>query len=87
MLTGPSLALSLGSVIYMLYIFSVLSCKLGSVTKMRPFYRGYYAAIGLIGLALVSSWLLLTIRITPDLLPLAWRDETLYLIIFNAALA
>jgi hypothetical protein len=87
MLTGPSVAFSLIGVIYLLYIFSVLSRKLGSVTKMRPFYRGFYLAIGLIGLALVSSWLLLTVRITPDLLPVAWRDETLYLIIFNAALA
>ncbi len=87
MLTGPSLAFSLIGVIYLVYIFSVLSRKLGSVTKMRPFYRGFYVAIGLIGLALVSSWLLLTARITPDLLPVAWRDETLYLVVFNATLA
>jgi hypothetical protein len=87
MLTGPSLAFSLFGVIYLVYIFSVLSRKLGSVTKMRPFYRGFYVAIGLIGLALVSSWLLLTVRITPDLLPVAWRDETLYLVIFNATSA
>jgi hypothetical protein len=87
MLTGPSLAFSLIGVIYLLYIFSVLSRKLGSVTKMRPFYRGYYVAMGMIGLAVVASWLLLTVRMTPDLLPVAWRDETLYLVIFNAALA
>lgn len=87
MLTGPSLAFSLIGVIYLLYIFSVLSRKLGSVTKMRPFYRGFYVAIGLIGLGMVSSWLFLTVRITPDLLPAAWRDETLYLAIFNVALA
>jgi hypothetical protein len=87
MLTGPSLAFSLIGVIYLLYILSVLSRKLGSVTKMRAFYRGFYLAIGLIGLAVVASWLLLTVRITPDLLPVAWRDETLYLVIFNTTMA
>jgi hypothetical protein len=86
MLTGPSLALSLFGVIYMLYIFSVLSRKLGGVTKMRPYYRGFYVAMGLIGLAVVASWLLLTVRVTPDLLPAAWHDETLYLVIFAVAL-
>jgi len=87
MLTGPSLAFSLVGVIYLLYILSVLSRKLGGVTKMRPIYRGFYVAMGLIGLGVVSSWLLFTARVTPELLPAAWRDETLYLVIFNVALA
>ena len=87
MLTGPSCAISLVGVIYMLYIFSVLSRKLGGVTKMRPLYRGFYVAMGLIGLAAVSSWLLLTIRVTPALIPAALRDETVYLVIFVAALS
>ena len=87
MLTGPSFAISLCGVIYMLYIFSVLSRKLGGVTKMRPFYRGFYIAMGLIGVAAVASWLLLTVRVTPDLLPATLRDETLYLVIFVAALS
>jgi len=86
MLTGPSLALSLFGVVYMLYIFSVLSRKLGGVTKMRPYYRGFYVAMGLIGLAAVSSWLLLTVRVTPDLLPATWHDETPYAVIFAVAL-
>ena len=87
MLTGPSFAFSLCGVIYMLYIFSVLSRKLGGVTKMRPFYRGFYVAMGLIGFAVVASWLLFTVRVTPDLLPATLRDETLYLVIFVAALS
>ncbi len=87
MFTGPSLALSLIGVIYMLYIFSVLSRKLGGVTKMPPLYRGFYVAIGLMGLALLTSWLMLTVRVTPDLLPAAWREENLYRVIFVVALA
>ncbi len=87
MLTGPSFVISLCGVIYMLYIFSVLSRKLGGVTKMRPFYRGFYVAMGLIGLAVVASWLLFTVRVTPDLFPATLRDETLYLVIFVAALS
>jgi hypothetical protein len=87
MLTGPASAISLLALIYMLYIFSVLSRKLGSVTKMKPWYRAFYWASGLIGLAIVVSWLLLTSRVTPDLLPMTLRDETPYLVVFDVALA
>ncbi len=40
------------AVIYLLYILSRLSERLGSVEKMPPFYRYYYVAalLGLIGL-------------------------------------
>ncbi len=87
MLTGPSFVISLCGVIYVLYIFSVLSRKLGGVTKMRPFYRGFYVAMGLIGVAVVASWLLLTVRVTPDLFPATLRDEAPYLGVFVISLS
>jgi hypothetical protein len=77
MLTSPSSVVSLLAVIYMLYIFSVLSRKLGGVTKMKPYYRGYYWAIGLMAVAVVAHSLNITSRISPDLLP-EWLSSDLF---------
>ncbi|NLE77642.1 MAG: hypothetical protein GX605_12945 [Chloroflexi bacterium] len=42
------------AIVYAILILRQLSEKLGSVTKMRPYYRGYYVAIALLGVALLS---------------------------------
>jgi uncharacterized membrane protein len=42
----PLSVIGLGAVMYMLYIFANLSRRLGQVTKMRPYYRAFYVAIG-----------------------------------------
>lgn len=54
-LTIPFSAIGLLAVIYMLYIFATLSRRLGTVTKMTPYYRGFYAAMGLVAAALVVA--------------------------------
>jgi hypothetical protein len=87
MFTGPSSEISLLSIIYLLYIFSVLSRKLGHVMKMKPYYRGFYGAMGLIGLALVASWLRLTAQLSPQLLPVVLLDDRVYLFIYDLPLA
>lgn len=69
MLTSPSSVLSLLGELYMLYIFSVLSRKLGAVTKMKPYYRGYYVAMVLIVVAVVAHSLRLTSQVMPEELP------------------
>jgi hypothetical protein len=75
MLTGPSSVLSLLGEMYMLYILSVLSRKLGAVTKMKPYYRGYYVAMGLIGVAVVAHSLWLTAQAVPNFLPWIMTSE------------
>ncbi len=50
-LTIPFSIVSLLAVMYMLYIFATLSRRLGTVTKMKPHYRGFYVAIILVGFA------------------------------------
>ena len=47
-------SLALFSLLYALLILAQFGSKLGAVTKMRPFYRGYYVAAGLVALALVG---------------------------------
>lgn len=50
-------SLALFSLLYALLILAQFGSKLGAVTKMRPFYRGYYAAAGLVALALVGRFI------------------------------
>ena len=50
-LTIPLSTVGLLAVIYMLYIFATLSRRLGAVTKMKPYYRGFYVAMGLVAIS------------------------------------
>ncbi len=59
-LTIPATLLAAIAVIYLLYIFVVLSRKLGAVTKAKPHYRWLYVSIGLLIFAAVSQWLILS---------------------------
>lgn len=51
----PGSAAGLLAVIYLLYILATLSRRLGQVTKMRPYYRGFYVAMVLITVAMIVS--------------------------------
>lgn len=79
MLTGPSSVLSLLGEMYMLYILSVLSRKLGAVTKMKSYYRGFYGAMVLILVAVGAHSLRLTTLYSPDTLPAIFYDEGFYI--------
>lgn len=56
-LTIPFSLAGLLAVMYMLYIFATLSRRLGAVTKMKPYYRGFYAAILLVTLSVIVALL------------------------------
>jgi chromate transport protein ChrA len=45
------------AVAVMLYILAMLSRRLGAVTKMKPYYRGFYLAMAGVIFALVSTLL------------------------------
>jgi hypothetical protein len=47
-------SLGLASLVYVLYVLAQFGRKLGAVTKMRAFYKGYYAAAGLVTVALIA---------------------------------
>ena len=42
------------AVMYMLYILANLSQRLGDVLKMPPYYRSFYAAMGFLGVSILS---------------------------------
>jgi hypothetical protein len=45
------------AVMVTLYIFAVLSRKLGAVTKMKPYYRGFYIAMAAVAVAIGAALL------------------------------
>jgi len=76
------------SLIYALLILAQLGKKLGAVTKMRSVYRGYYAAVVLVGLSLVLRLVRASVFwAEPDSLPAALNEPLLYLLLYHLPLA
>ena len=76
------------SLIYALLILAQLGKKLGAVTKMRSTYRGYYAAVVLVGLSLVVRLVRASVFWAQrDGLPAALNEPLLYLFLYHIPLA
>jgi hypothetical protein len=75
----------LAAIIYMLFILAQFGRKLGAVTKMSPYYRGYYIAIGCVGLALMVRLLRISVFQVPsdDIL----HTSLFYLLLYHLPLA
>jgi len=76
------------ALIWALIILLRLSQKLGDVMKMKPYYRGYYLAIGLVSLALGMRLLAASFWYEP-IWPLAtWlKEASFYPLVHHIALA
>lgn len=85
-LTGFFSVFGLLAEIYLLYIYVILSRKLGNVTKMKPYYRGFYAAIGLITVAVLAHLLRLISSLAPQSLPPALNTDDFYLFTYYGPL-
>lgn len=57
LLNIPLSVSGLVAVMVMLYILATLSRRLGAVTKMKPYYRGFYFAMAGVLIAIVSTLL------------------------------
>jgi hypothetical protein len=88
-IVGAILAsMALVSLLYALMILSRFGRKLGAVTKMRPFYRGYYLAVCLVGVALVVRLIRVTVFWAPvDAIPSVLNSPILYLLLYHLPLA
>ncbi len=68
-LLTPLGVVGLIAVLYVLNILANLSQRLGAVTKMRPYYRGFYAAMALMTVSILAriagSSLVLSGRLNP----------------------
>ena len=79
-LTIPAALVASIAIIYLLYIFAMLSRKLGAVTKMKPYYRWLYVALVLVVVSLTCEWIVLTLRTAPQAAPDWLLSEWFYLL-------
>ena len=63
------------SLLLLFYILAKLSERFGSVIKMRPLYRYYYAAVLFLGAGYISHSLLAVAYLTPESVP-AWLTSS-----------
>jgi hypothetical protein len=68
-LTIPAALIASVAVVYLLYIFLVLSRKLGAVNKTKPYYRWLYVSIIIVVVTTVIEWIILTVRTAPQNAP------------------
>jgi hypothetical protein len=81
-------SMGLVSLLYALMILSRFGRKLGAVTKMRPFYKGYYAAAGCLGLALIVRLVRATVFWAPEAaIPPILSSPLFYLVLYHLPLA
>lgn len=55
LLNIPISVSGLAAVMVVLYILAALSRRLGAVTKMKPYYRGFYVAIACLAIAIGAA--------------------------------
>jgi hypothetical protein len=80
-------AMGLISVLYALLVLAQFGRKLGAVTKMRPFYRGYWVAAGCVGLALVMRFIRASVfRAPPESVPSMVNAPSFYLLLYHLPL-
>jgi hypothetical protein len=85
-LTIPAALIGSIAVGYLLYIFLVLSRKLGAVTKAKPRYRWLYVSIVIVSVTAVGEWIILTARSDPQNVPTMIVSEWFHLVGYTAPL-
>jgi hypothetical protein len=86
-IAAPPSILGLLAALFMLYIFSTLSRKLGNVTKMKPHYRGLYIGMALVGLAIVAHLLRVVAWLEKSAPPDIFTSDTFYLFTYYLPMA
>lgn len=81
-LTAPLASLGLVALMYAAYILANLSRRFGFILKMKPYYRGFYIAIGLMTIALISHLLRASVILDPDKAPEPFDQVWFYLLTF-----
>jgi hypothetical protein len=90
LLITPLGVIGLAAVAYMLFIFANLSRRLGAVTKMPPYYRGFYVAIGLLTISILARVTLNSMAFAPEqstgIVSAPWFSLVAYHIPFGLAM-
>lgn len=81
-------SLGLFALLYALVILAQFGNKLGAVTKMRPFYRGYYGAACLVGIALIVRFIRTSVFwASPGSMSPILNEPLFYLLLYHLPLA
>jgi len=80
-------AVGLGALIYALLILAQLGQKLGAVTKMTPYYRAYYIAVGFVALALMTRLVRASVFSSPAGASGLLGNPYFYLVFYHLPLA
>lgn len=81
-------SMGLVSILYALLILAQFGRKLGAVTKMKPFYKGYYLAACCVGLALIARFVRVTVFWVPrEPIPPMLNSPLFYLLLHHLPLA
>jgi hypothetical protein len=81
-------SMGLVAIIYALIILAQFGRKLGAVTKMQRFYRGYYVAAVCTGVALLVRFVRASVFWAPaETIPPLLSDAAFYLFFYHLPLA
>jgi hypothetical protein len=81
-------SLGLASLIYALVILAQFGRKLGAVTKMKPYYKGYYIAASFVSVALVVRFVRASVLwAPPGSIPSLLTSSLFYLFLYHLPLA
>jgi hypothetical protein len=81
-------SMGLISILYALLILAQFGRKLGAVTKMQPYYKGYYGAVCLVGLSLVVRFIRVSVFwAPPDTIPSLLNTPLFYFLLYHLPLA
>ncbi len=75
------------AVIHIVFILAELSQRLGAVTKMRQYYRGFYLGAICLFIALLARLLRIGTFYTPPQTAAFLNDDLFYLIVYSFPLA
>jgi hypothetical protein len=76
------------AMIYALLVLAQFGRKLGAVTKMREYYKGYYLAAAFVSLAFIVRLIRASVFwAPPDTIPPALNDPVFYLLLHHLPLA
>lgn len=86
-LTTPLGIVGLLSIFFLMLTLANLSRRLGAVTKMPPYYRGFYVAMGILAAPLVVRLVRSSVRLPSDAGPALLYSPIFYLFAYYLPLA
>jgi chromate transport protein ChrA len=82
-LTTPLSIIGLLAVFFMLFMLANLSRRLGAVTKMKPYYRGFYVAMAILVVPFIARVMRSSMALSPSVGPTLLNNPVFYLFTYH----